>query len=167
MAEGKVGYQIWQPPKRSGKVCAARPTDYLCMFLSTFGELLQIIMPFIQKEDWIMPHCFIASQTRPYSVQQPLLHRLFDHVWGTSWKPTVILSVKEVYWGTRMMSSLTAIMIVVVPFSFYLANRKTCCRVTCTNFQLNPHFEVRKKINTSLSTNYVVLHVKVSTFSDE
>jgi len=29
VVEGKVGFQIWQPPKRSGNVRAARPTDFI------------------------------------------------------------------------------------------------------------------------------------------
>jgi hypothetical protein len=29
VVEGKVRFHIWQPPKRSGNVCAARPTDFI------------------------------------------------------------------------------------------------------------------------------------------
>jgi hypothetical protein len=55
---------------------------YLLTFPFSFGELLETVMPLIQKEDVIMRTCCATPQSRPYTVnmfvQRPQLCEVSD-----------------------------------------------------------------------------------------
>jgi hypothetical protein len=69
------------------------------MFPSTFGELVDMVMPLIQKEDITMIYC--CGRTISYIFNIPVkskLHKLLDCVWVvTLLKPVIIILSKDIY----------------------------------------------------------------------
>jgi len=59
--EGRFGFWPWQLPKRTGNIFAAGLESYFWMFPFAFGELLEMNMPVIQKEDMIITDLCNAS----------------------------------------------------------------------------------------------------------
>lgn len=54
------------------------------MFPSMFSELFEILTLLFKKAETFIKNCCATPHTRPYTVhmfvQQPLMHKLLDHV---------------------------------------------------------------------------------------